>query len=142
MRRIRGSRFPALILGLALVWAVFLPEIGHSLEHRQAAAFLAHTSAPAEDHHHHHGAAAAVEHTDADFAWAEEHGVGQHPHLDLRPTIRTKVSLAALLAAKTAVELVFDVAEPRPTRVIIEDRLAPVVRRQGPPPPTRAPPIA
>lgn len=141
MHHLRRSRLPALFLGLVLGFAVLLPEIGHSLAHRNAALHAApHAALDVDDHHHGGAALAAPGH--GDMVAAGTHGGGVHPHFDLRPTRPTKTSLA-LLAAQTVVEFILDVAEPRPPSPFGRDHLVVLaVRNHGPPPPSRAPPVS
>lgn len=130
MRRLRRSCFPALLLGPVLAFAVLLPEIGHSLAHRDAA------------FRHHHGAVTRAALPHRDVASEDEHLAGVHPHFDLRPTPPTRSSLALFLAARTVVELIVDVAEPRRARLVPQAHLVLGGRNHGPPPPSRAPPLS
>jgi hypothetical protein len=140
MRHLRRSRLPALILGLVLGFAVLLPEIGHSLAHRHAAAHDAgHTTLAVDDHH---DDAAAVAHAHGDVTSADTHAAGVHSHFDLRATPPTKASIAFALAAQTVVELAFDVAEPQRPSLIAQEHLVLAGRCHGPPPPSRAPPLS
>ncbi len=141
MLRLRRSRLPALILGLILGVAVLLPEIGHSLAHRVAAAHAAPDAALDGDHHDHRAAAAAP-HRHRDTVAAGQHAAAVHPHFDLRPTPPIKTSLALLMAAQTVVEFILDAAEPRPPTPFGQDHLILAGRNHGPPPPSRSPPLS
>jgi hypothetical protein len=141
MHHLRRSRLPALFAGLVLGFAVLLPEIGHSLAHREDALHAApHAALDVDDHHH--GEAAVAAHGHGAMVATGTHAAGVHPHFDLRPTPPTKTSLALLLAAQTVVEFILDVAEPRPPIPFGQDHLLLAGRNHGPPPPSRAPPVS
>lgn len=140
MHRLRRSRCPARLLGLVLGLALLLPEIGHSLAHRFAASHAELNAILAADHHNSETAAAPQGH--GSVFWAESHSAGAHPHFDQRPAPPAKVSFDLLLAARTVVELWFEVAEPACPSPLAHAQLVFDGRYHGPPPPTRAPPLS
>ncbi len=140
MHHLRRSRLPGLLLGLVLGFALLLPEIGHSLVHRHAAAHAAPHVMVAADHGH--GESATVAHAQVNAGWADSHSAGGHHHFDLRPTPPPKVSSGLLLAARIVVELQLDIAAPLPPRIPVHAQVVLAGRYHGPPPPSRAPPLS
>ncbi len=140
MHHLRRSRFPGLLLGLVLGFALLLPEIGHSLAHRHDAAHAAPHAMATTDHDH--GESATAAHAPIIAGWADSHSAGGHPHFDLRPTPPPKVPSGVLLAVRIVVELQLDIAAPPPPSLPVHDQVVLAGRYHGPPPPSRAPPLS
>ena len=140
MHHLRRSRLPALILGLVLGVAVLLPEIGHSLAHRDAALHTAPDAVLAGDDHHH--GAEVVAGPGEGMVSAGRHAVEVHPHFDLRQTAPSKTSLSLFLAVQYVVDLILDPVDHQPAIPFRQGHFAMAWRNHGPPPPSRAPPLS
>lgn len=131
MRRLRRSGLPSLLLILVMGLAVLFLEAGHSLAHRHALnADL------------HHAVEHAVPHAHGEMAVDDGHVGGDHPHVELLGTPGAKPLLAHAVATQTVIRLADDLGTERQVRLVVLDDLTPGCREHGPPPPSRAPPLA
>lgn len=122
---------PALLLTLLMTFGALGPEAGHSLAHRQAGGHPDHDLAG---------------HADLDpttgVGLTDGHSADDHPHFELAARLPGKSTLAFAVVVQP-------VSRPLPIAdgglrvpTAIDQSPPPRDHRHGPPPPTRAPPLA
>lgn len=132
MRRLRRSCLPALLLGLLFGFGTLLPEMGHADAHRHAAGHDAHDEID-------HGSAPVHAHFGVQLT--EAHGSGSHPHFESRSAPGAKLPIVFPGFVRSVPDLDLVPAASRPAPLIREPE-ALAGRSQGPPPPSRAPPLS
>lgn len=128
MRRLRGPSVPGFLLTLVFGLALLLSGVGHSLAHSHAA-------------EHHHSETAPQQHDGSYGTLTGEHHGDGHSHLDLVATPSPRPSLAHAVVVPAVVLALDALGEERPLPPAATAGLPPGNRNDGPPPPSRAPPL-
>ena len=137
MKFVRRSRFPALVLQMALGFALFLPELGHDAAHERSGR---HAEAQhSHDHGHDHVSATDLGHSHPRVTSGE--AADAHPHSVLQLSRPIKPPTAFVVVTLAAIELIPVVTEPSLHPPAAYDPLPLAGRSHAPPPPSRAPPI-
>ncbi len=137
MKVARRSRLPALVLQMALGFALFLPELGHDAAHERSEG---HAEAQhSHDHGHDHVLAPDLGHSHPRVTSGE--AADAHPHFVLQLSPPTKAPTAFVVVTLAAIELIPVVTEPSLHPSAAYDPLPLAGRSHAPRPPSRAPPI-
>jgi hypothetical protein len=126
----RRSRWPRILLGILLAMSVLLPELGHSLAHRDIEAA----------HHHDHGVWAAAD-IDAAVLLERADTSASHLHPDIRAVASGKTTVI-FPHPVAAVILPLDRHVSQPRRVPSHQVNVRADSWHGLPPPSRAPPLS